>query len=448
MSILAETPQAMARATSVTIPGLIKRNTLYLATAQAFVGAGFSLVPTLGAIMVVRLLGSASLAGIATSLLGVSRFIVSYPVGKITDIYGRKVGVILGLVVGLMGAVLLAFSVLASSFLLFLIGILIFGMGMGAAQQLRVAAADMYPASRRGEGMAYVLTGSVVGVFGGPIIIGGAEALAPSFGIPAMGLAWSMVPLFIIPALFLVLRVHPDPREIASNLERYYPDHRPERSAGPGEDGGVTMLTFLRHYPKLTAFVATFGVQGNMSMMMAMTSLVLSYSGYSLSAISVFGGHPRDRHVRLLAAAGKAQRPDRQAARDAHRGGHRLGGGRPHAHHHALLGDHGGYVPGGSRVVVRVRIGFRADRRHEPRTRTGPGHRHQRHLQQRVGNNDAADGGCGGGVSGTARGGDTGPVHDGRSNAAAATAAGDQPREVRVGLLCLQSGARGGTLGR
>ena len=212
MSILAETPQAMARATSVTIPGLIKRNTLYLATAQAFVGAGFSLVPTLGAIMVVRLLGSASLAGIATSLLGVSRFIVSYPVGKITDIYGRKVGVILGLVVGLMGAVLLAFSVLASSFLLFLIGILIFGMGMGAAQQLRVAAADMYPASRRGEGMAYVLTGSVVGVFGGPIIIGGAEALAPSFGIPAMGLAWSMVPLFIIPALFLVLRVHPDPR--------------------------------------------------------------------------------------------------------------------------------------------------------------------------------------------------------------------------------------------
>ena len=286
MSTLAGTPQATARAPGVTIPGLIKRNTLYLATAQAFVGAGFSLVPTLGAIMVVRLLGSASLAGVATSLLGVSRFIVSYPVGKITDIYGRKLGVMLGLIVGLLGAVLLAFSVLASSFLLFLIGILIFGMGMGAAQQLRVAAADMYPASRRGEGMAYVLTGSVVGVFGGPIIIGGAEALSPSFGIPAMGLAWSMVPLFIIPALFLVLRVHPDPREIASNLERYYPGHRPERSAEPGDDGNVTMLTFLRHYPKLTAFVATFGVQGNMSMMMAMTSLVLSYSGYSLSAIS------------------------------------------------------------------------------------------------------------------------------------------------------------------
>ena len=40
----------------------------------------------------------------------------------------------------------------------------VFGMGMNTAQQLRVAAADMYPPSRRAEGLGYVLTGSLVGV--------------------------------------------------------------------------------------------------------------------------------------------------------------------------------------------------------------------------------------------------------------------------------------------
>jgi MFS family permease len=271
----------------IPIPPLIRRNTLYLASAQAFVGAGFSLVPTLGAIIIFRLMGSASLAGLATSMLGVSRLLVSYPIGKLTDVYGRKVGVILGLLVGIVGAIILSLSVLSSSFLLFLLGLLVFGLGMSAAQQLRVAAADMYPRSRRAEGMAYVLTGSVVGVFGGPLIINAAEALSPHVGIPPISLAWTLVPVIIVPSVFMVLRVHPDPAEIASHLERYYVGYRPEELEPAAHPGArVRPATFIRDYPKLTVYVANFAVQGNMSMMMAMTSLVLAISGHSLTAIS------------------------------------------------------------------------------------------------------------------------------------------------------------------
>jgi MFS family permease len=55
------------------------------------------MVPTLGAIIVARLLGSAHLAGMATSALGVSRFLVSYPIGRVADLDGRRVAVVLGL---------------------------------------------------------------------------------------------------------------------------------------------------------------------------------------------------------------------------------------------------------------------------------------------------------------------------------------------------------------
>src|SRR5215472_14590253 len=57
--------------------GIVKRNTLLLAASQAFVGVGNQMVPTLGAIIVARLLGSVYLAGLATSTLGARRFLES-----------------------------------------------------------------------------------------------------------------------------------------------------------------------------------------------------------------------------------------------------------------------------------------------------------------------------------------------------------------------------------
>jgi MFS family permease len=157
-------------------PRIVKRNTLLLAASQAFVGVGNQMVPTLGAIIVARLLGAAHLAGLATSTLGVSRFLVSYPIGRVADVYGRRVAVVLGLLLGLAGAVGTGLSVLSGSFSLFLASILVFGAGASAGYQLRVAAADMYPPSLRAQGLGYVLTGSLVGALGGPVLITAAQS--------------------------------------------------------------------------------------------------------------------------------------------------------------------------------------------------------------------------------------------------------------------------------
>jgi MFS family permease len=136
----AEPPSAGRRP----VPALIKRNTLLLALAQAFVGMGTQLVPTLGGIMIERLLGSLALAGLATSLQYAARLLIAYPVGWVTDAYGRKAGLLLGLVLSLIGAVTVGVSMLWLSFPLFLLGMVVFGLGVGAGQQLRTAAADMY----------------------------------------------------------------------------------------------------------------------------------------------------------------------------------------------------------------------------------------------------------------------------------------------------------------
>src|SRR4051812_28529722 len=111
-------------ATAFAIPGFIKRNTLLLAATQACVGIGNQMVPTLGAIMVMFFLGSPALAGVATSIQGASRFLVAYPIGLLMDTYGRRVGLTVGLVLGIVGAAAIGGSVIAASFPFFLVGLI------------------------------------------------------------------------------------------------------------------------------------------------------------------------------------------------------------------------------------------------------------------------------------------------------------------------------------
>ena len=274
------------------IPRLVKVNTVLISLIQAASGAGLQLIPTLGALMIVRLLGAATWAGLAGSILGMSRLVVAYPVGALTDARGRKPGLYLGLALSTTGSVLAGLSMLWGSIVLFVTGIFVFGLGVGAVQQLRVAAADMYPPRRRGEGLGYVLTGSLVGAFGSTALVGVAQGAAARWSTDPLMLSWLLVPAILLPCFYLVFRVRPDPLEIARNLAQYYPGQiEPPTAIDAGEAEGTAPSTgfwaFVRHYPKLVAFVSNFAAQGNMVMIMAITALVLDHHGHDLPAISL-----------------------------------------------------------------------------------------------------------------------------------------------------------------
>ena len=270
------------------IPPLVRRNTFFLAAAQACVGIGNQMTPTLGALMVIHLLGSATFAGAASGIMGGCRLISSYPTGQITDAYGRKAGLFLGLAISMVGSFVVGLGKVHESAGLFFLGLVTFGIGVGAVQQLRLAAADMYPPSRRAEGLGFVLTGSLIGAFGGPLLISVAQATAPGLGLPTEALAWLLVPLVLLPTAVLVFFVRPDPKEIAAHLERYYPGYRPpERSRTAAEPPpAVSVREYLRDYPKQVAFITSFALFGNMSMMMAMNGVALAHHGHDLPAIS------------------------------------------------------------------------------------------------------------------------------------------------------------------
>ena len=268
------------------VPSLIKRNTALFALSQSFTGTGMQFAYGLGPLMFIALTQSAHWAGLSVVLLGLSRFLVAYPVGKITDAYGRKPGILLGLVLAMVGGVMTGWSMNVQSVPLLVGGMLIFGMGMYANAQMRVAATDMFPPRLRGIALGYVMMGSTVGVLISPLFVIAGESLAHRFGGDPLGAPWLLLPFIILPGMLMISFVRPDPKEIGSNLERYYPEYTPP-PASPGKRAAdFSARELLQHIPSRLAIIANGAAYGNMAIVMVFTSLVLQHHGHSLGYIA------------------------------------------------------------------------------------------------------------------------------------------------------------------
>jgi MFS family permease len=270
------------------LPSLIKRNMTLFTLATSFTGTGWGFAYGFGPLMVVALTGSASLAGLTVGLIGVSRFLVAYPIGKITDTYGRKPGILLGLTLGMVGTVVTGFAMQVSSIWVLAAGLIIFAMGMSAAQQLRVAAADMVPPRHRAQALGYIALGSVFGLALNPLMVMAAESLGGVLGQDPLGAAWYMMPPLILFGMVLIAFVRPDPKEIGMNLAHYYPGYTPAHRTDPqdGERPPFQTSRLLKNPRVRLAIAANCAGQANMSIVMVLTSLVLMHHGNSLSAIA------------------------------------------------------------------------------------------------------------------------------------------------------------------
>ncbi|MGE0629071.1 MAG: MFS transporter [Hyphomicrobiaceae bacterium] len=267
------------------VPGIIKRNMTLFALSQAFTGAGMSFAYGFGPLMVVGLTGSAALAGLTVALLGFSRFLVAYPVGKITDTYGRKPGIMLGLVLALVGAIGMGLSMIVSSIFVLIAAMLVFGMGMNAAQQLRVAATDMYLPNNRAQALGYISLGSLAGLLLVPAMMTSGEQMAKWLGQHPLALPWFLMVGIIVFGMVLVYFVRPDPKVIGMNLQHYYPGYEPPKRKVVLA-AAFRPIELLQQPRTRLAIVSNCAGQGNMAIVMVLTSLVLSHHGHTLPEIA------------------------------------------------------------------------------------------------------------------------------------------------------------------
>jgi MFS family permease len=268
------------------IPAVIKRNTVLLTIVQALFSGAFQSVMVIAALGIFYFTHSAALGGLASAVAIGGRVLVAYGAGRLMDRVGRKTVLYAGIAVSCSAIALMAYALYYSSIWLFWAGIFLFGTGGGIMNLLRVPVTDMYPASRRGEGMGYLLTGSIAGTFMAPVL----AAVAPYLDFAGLGtyviILLITVPIMVSGTVFVKL-ISPDTKEILSNLKEYYPQESLGVAAAGGGSKGVPLQGTAVSGSIIAAFITSAFSWGGMVMGMSLVSIILQGYGVSLTLINI-----------------------------------------------------------------------------------------------------------------------------------------------------------------
>jgi MFS family permease len=253
---------------------LVRRNTLLLVGAQATLNGIVATFFTLGVIAIVDLTGGERWGGIFLALYNVSAAGSALLTGRLMDRLGRRPGLAGGYAMLIVCGVGGAFAVHAGSTWALLAVAIPFGIGFGAAQLGRLAAADMVPSERRGRAVGFVVAAGTVGAIAGAPVAAGIERATGSDALP-----WLVIPVLGALGLLAVLSLRPDPRDLAYR-EPTLESGQPRRGLGE-----------LVRLPPFRAAVVAIGVaQASMVAVMGISPVVLDDYGASSFVIAIIIG--------------------------------------------------------------------------------------------------------------------------------------------------------------
>jgi MFS family permease len=182
-----------------------------------------------------------------------------------------------------MGNALVLFAIMASSFSLFLIGMVMMGITNAAVVLGRFAAAEVNPPERRGSAISNVVLGGTFGAVVGPLLIGPMSGFARTLGMDELAGAYiATLILFAVSSVVVFVGLRPDPRDLGKQVAAAHPD--PAHSALTGEARPI--FEILRQPAALVAVSAMALGQVVMVAIMVITSLHMSDHQHNLRDIS------------------------------------------------------------------------------------------------------------------------------------------------------------------
>src|SRR4051794_34412966 len=191
---------------------------------------------------------------------------------------GRRLGLSAGYVVGVVGALIAVTAIVGHSLPALLVGSLFIGFGNSSNQLSRYAAADLYPADRRGTALGIVVWAATVGAVLGPNLVGPSGELAMALNLP-MNAGPYLVPvgLVAVAAVLSFVALRPDPYDLADHHEH------------PPTGGGIAepLSLILRRPAVLVSIVALVIGQFVMVLIMTMTPLHMTDHGHDLPAVGL-----------------------------------------------------------------------------------------------------------------------------------------------------------------
>src|SRR5215216_3278134 len=259
---------------------LARKLTWVLFANQSLASAGFIASATLNSIIGAKLAGNPSFAGVPSAVYLLGAAFAASAWGYLMDRIGRRNGMVSALLIGVIGNVLVLYSLAISSLLLFLTGMVLMGITNAAVVLGRFAAAEVNPPERRGAAISNVVVGGTFGAIVGPLLIGPTGNFARSLGMDELAGAYlATLVLFAISAIVVFAGLRPDPRDLGKQVAAQYPDPTLTGKARP-------ILEIFRQPAALVAVTAMVLGQVVMVAIMVITSLHMRDHQHNLRDIS------------------------------------------------------------------------------------------------------------------------------------------------------------------
>lgn len=203
--------------TAPTQDGRAKRNVIVLVLAQAFLGAQMPMIFTIGGLAGQSLASNACWATLPISMIVLGSMLSATPISGIMQKFGRRVGFLIGVTGGMLGAAIGSYGLYVASFPIFLLGSLFTGIYMSAQGFYRFAAADTASDAFRPKAISYVMAGGLVSAIIGPQIV---KATSDAFVVPFMGTYMAVIALNLFGALIFLGLDIPRPEKAAADAPK------------------------------------------------------------------------------------------------------------------------------------------------------------------------------------------------------------------------------------
>ncbi len=265
------------------LKSLYKRVLFVVSLSQIFGGAGLAAGVTVGALLAQQMLGTDAYAGVPSALFTLGSAVAAFAVGKLSQRYGRRLGLSGGFIVGGLGAVGVVMAAVLNNVPLLFAALLIYGAGTATNLQARYAGTDLANSKQRATAISTTMLMTTFGAVLGPNLVELMGKVALSVGIPALAGPFLLsAAAFILAGLVLFIMLRPDPLEIAKAIETHKQknqEHKaqtlPTSSNKRGLAVGATVMV-------LTQIV--------MVAIMTMTPVHMKHHGHGLAEVGVVIG--------------------------------------------------------------------------------------------------------------------------------------------------------------
>lgn len=271
-------------------PGLQKRVVTTLALAQILGGVGVAAGAAVGALIAVDL-ASEAFSGLASASSVIGAAIIAIPVTRLMTTAGRRPGLVLAYLIGIIGALLVIAAAEIRFFPLALLGMMLAGGGTTATLQSRYAATDLADPRHRGRDLSIVIWATTIGSVIGPNLADPMGRVSESIGLPYLSGPYLMtITVYIVAMILVWMLLRPDPLHVAqaSDPARALPGYTPARKLSMRE-----AMTMISQSPSATLGLASM-VLGHVVMVavMSMTPVHLQHGGADLEIVGlVISGH-------------------------------------------------------------------------------------------------------------------------------------------------------------